>query len=252
MSPKRTTRTPARRKAVGLATQNRNTSTRRLHVMMENHSATLTSNSSPSSPLSTVSSDSASHDPLIIPAPSARIPVDIDSIHEFPMLPSGREEYLKRQGGTDELVKGLDTLHTASENIFKTQKEEICSRMHQIRVLKEQCRKYQETICLSKLTQEREHRCPGCENLAWDPQILIIHGRAYVGFIKYFQGTFEITFNLIYIFCSLSLVMKSFMLEGVYAWIQATPYVSFNAFDRGVKLNCPCIPGVLISPSRRI
>ncbi|KAJ3893360.1 hypothetical protein GG344DRAFT_75124 [Lentinula edodes] len=172
MSPKRTTRTPARRKAVGLATQYRNTSTHRLRVMMENHSATLTSNSSPSSPSSTVSSDSASRDPSIIPAPSARTPVDIDSIHEFPMLPSGREEYLKRQGGTDELVKGLDTLHTASENIFKTQKEEIRSRMHQIRVLKEQCRKYQETICLSKLTQEREHRCPGCENLAWDPQIL--------------------------------------------------------------------------------
>ncbi|KAJ3901939.1 hypothetical protein F5879DRAFT_991465 [Lentinula edodes] len=175
MSPKRTTYTQTRTKNVGPATQYRNRSTRGQCVIMENSSTALASggSGSPSSPSDTANNDSASSDSSIIPASSARILVDIDSIHGFPMLPSGREEYLERQGRTDELVKGLDTLHAASGKIFRTQKEEICLRRHQISVLKEQSRKYQETICLMKLMQEREHRCPGCENLAWDPQILI-------------------------------------------------------------------------------
>ncbi|KAJ4494803.1 hypothetical protein C8J55DRAFT_554427 [Lentinula edodes] len=163
MSPKRTT--PSRTKAAGIATQYRNTSIRGQRAITETHSATLTYNShSTSSTLNTVFNDGdalASRPPL---------PVDIDSIHEFPTIPPGRDEYLERQGGTDELVEGLDTLHAASEKIFKAQKEEIQLRRHQITVLKEQCRKYQETICLTKLTQEREHRCPACDNLAWEPQ----------------------------------------------------------------------------------
>ncbi|KAJ3907008.1 hypothetical protein F5879DRAFT_920230 [Lentinula edodes] len=163
MSPKRTT--PRRTKAASSATQYLNTSIRGHRAITETHSATLTYNST-SSTLNTVFNHGdalASRSPL---------PIDIDFIHEFPTIPTGRDEYLERQGGTDELVEGLDTLHAVSEKIFKAQKEEIQLRRHQISVLKEQCRKYQETICLTKLTLEREHRCPACDNLAWEPQVL--------------------------------------------------------------------------------
>ncbi|KAH7873988.1 uncharacterized protein C8R40DRAFT_1070490 [Lentinula edodes] len=99
--------------------------------------------------------------------------LEIDSIDEFPMIPSGRNEYLKRQrqGGRDELIEHLDALHSASEKIYNDQKEEIQRRRRQISVLKEECSKLQETICLSKLTQEREHWCPGCHDLAWNPHM---------------------------------------------------------------------------------
>ncbi|KAJ4496509.1 hypothetical protein C8R41DRAFT_866288 [Lentinula lateritia] len=110
-----------------------------------------------------VSDDNASSCPSAAPT-CTELLVDLDSIQEFPAIPSGREEYLKRQGGTDKLVEGLESVHATSENIFKAQREEIQLRRHQ---------KYQETLCMTKLTQERELCCPGCENLAWDPRVLI-------------------------------------------------------------------------------
>ncbi|KAH7875039.1 uncharacterized protein C8R40DRAFT_1069555 [Lentinula edodes] len=174
MGPQRNT--PTRSKANYPTTQHQRMLIGERHTIMgDMHPATPVSNSAISSTTSSLSNtilnESASAASTI--TSSAKTPIDIDSIHEFPMIPSGREEYLKRQGGTDELVKGLDNLHAASESIFKAQKDEILLRKHQINVLKEQCRKYQETLCLNKLNQEREHTCPGCGNLAWEPQVLI-------------------------------------------------------------------------------
>ncbi|KAJ3916245.1 hypothetical protein F5877DRAFT_69202 [Lentinula edodes] len=143
---------------------------------MGDHPATPVSNSALSSTTSSTNTNlNGSASGASTTVFRAKPPIDIDTIREFPMVPSGREEYLKRQGGTDELVKGLDNLHATSESIFRAQKEEILLRRHQINTLKEQCRKYQETLCLNKLNQEREHTCPGCGNLAWEPRVLRTH-----------------------------------------------------------------------------
>lgn len=86
-----------------------------------------------------VSDDNASSCPSAAPMRTELL-VDLDSIQEFPAIPSGREEYLKRQGRTDKLVEGLESMHATSENIFKAQREEIQLRRHQVSVLREQCR----------------------------------------------------------------------------------------------------------------
>ncbi|KAH7873688.1 uncharacterized protein C8R40DRAFT_1070885 [Lentinula edodes] len=145
----------------------------RLPITTDLDSAPLVSSSAisdtTSSSMNAVFNDNASSCASTIPAPT-KLLVDIQ---EYPAIPSSWEEYLKRQGGNDKLVEGLESVHATSEHIFKAQKEEIQLRRHQISVLKEQRRKYQETLCMTKLTQERELCCSGCGNLAWDPQVCV-------------------------------------------------------------------------------